>query len=52
MATFIIIAFLAWLVRKGVQFVNRRCAEIDFENSFMAGLREDIQEGKIQWPRS
>lgn len=52
MATFIIIAFLMWLVRKGVQFVNRRCAEIDFENSFIVGLRQDIAEGKIRWPRS
>jgi len=45
-------ALFAWLIRKAWKWVKLRNAQIDYENSVIAGLKQDIKEGKIKWPRS
>jgi len=44
MATFLWIAFFAWLVRKIWKKVQLKNAQIDFEAAWMAGLRKELED--------
>lgn len=52
METFLWIALFAWLGRKAWKWVKLRCAQIDYENEFIAELRQSILNGEIKWPQS